>query len=227
MASALAHLNVTQVFAQVESSAWEGRPKVDAAIELLPKTRLETWGELQDGIDISFHRWRAGATVNRRLKPILNFHQDIDEQNQHYLVFGAGYEYLHTIQNGRRNNENRIIAEATPRLLFAGMLLADRNRTEFRWKNGVYDFRYRNRLTIGHYVQTRTFSFFPYGSGEVYYDRNRGSWNQSKDGVGVQFPSNHFFKLDTYLLHQNCTDCGSNPVNMVGLTLNFYFMKTQ
>jgi hypothetical protein len=91
---------------------------VTVAIDLLPRTGIETWGELQHGLNFSFQRWRGGAILNRRMKPILKPHRrDIDENNEHYLVFGAGYEYLHTVQNGSTNIENRIIAQATPRVL--------------------------------------------------------------------------------------------------------------
>jgi hypothetical protein len=34
------------------------------------------------------------------MKPILKLDRDdIDENDKHYLVFGGGYEYLHTVQN--------------------------------------------------------------------------------------------------------------------------------
>jgi uncharacterized protein DUF2490 len=191
---------------------------------LLPGTRLQSWGELQHGVNFSFQRWRTGAILSHRMKPILNFHrEEINEENKHYLVFGGGYEYLHTVQNASTKIENRIIAEATPRVLFTGVLLADRNRGEFRWVNGVYDFRYRNKLVISDRLQVRGFRFTPYGSGELYHDRNHHSWNQSQYGFGIQFPYKKSLMLDTYLLHQNCTSCSHNPVNMLGATLNLYF----
>jgi hypothetical protein len=95
--------------------------------------------------------------------------------------------------------------------------------TEFRWVNGAYDFRYRNRLVISRRFRTSAFRFTPYGSGELYYDRNHHSWNESRYGFGVQFPYKNRLMFDTYVLHQNCTSCGHNPVNMLGTTLNFYF----
>ena len=157
------------------------------------------------------------------MKPILKPHRrDINENNEHYLVFAAGYEYLHTVQNGRKTIENRIIAQATPRVLFAGVLLSDRNRTEFRWVNGVYDFRYRNKVVISDRLQAGTVRFTPYASGELYYDRNHNSWNQNQYGFGVQFPYKKRLMLDTYLLHQNCTSCSQNSVNMIGATLNLF-----
>jgi hypothetical protein len=176
--------------AQSSDEGWEGRPKLTVSIDFLSRTRLEVWGELQHGWNFSFHRWRTGAIVSYRLRPIVNFHQnEIDEEKKHHLVLGAGYEYLHTVQGTGTKIENRLLSEATPRVLLKRVLLADRNRTEFRWVNGVYDFRYRNKLVVSDRLQVRDFRFTPYGSGELYYDRNHHSWNQNQYGFGVQFPS--------------------------------------
>src|SRR5262249_16760398 len=134
--------DVTTAVGQTPDTGWETRPKVLAAIELVPRTRIETWVELQHGVNFSFQRWRTGALLDYRIKPILKIHRDdIDEDKNHYLVFAAGYEYLHTVQNGSKRIQNRILAQVTPHIpLFAGLLLSNRNRTEFRWVNGAYDF---------------------------------------------------------------------------------------
>jgi len=163
------------------------------------------------------------------MKPILKTHrEDIDPEKEHHLVFAAGYEYLHTIQNGSLTIENRIITQVTPHYLTpGGFLITDRNRTEFRWVNGAYDFRYRNKLVVEHSLETHNFKFTPYASGELYYDRNHHSWNQSQYGGGVQFPYKNLLMLDIYLLHQNCTSCSQNPVNMLGATLNLYFRQSK
>ena len=221
--------NSTPGRAQSPDVGWQGRPKLVADIELLPRTRLQAWGELQDGIDFSFQRWRTGFLLNRRLKPILKQHrQDIDAEKEHHLVFGAGYEYLHTIQNGSLKIENRIITQLTPNYLAPGdILITDRNRVEYRWVNGAYDVRYRNKLVVQHTFEFRNFQFAPYGSGELYYDRNHQSWNQNRYGGGVQFPYKKLLMVDTYLLHQNCTSCSQSSINMLGLTLNFYFRRSK
>ena len=163
---------------QVQDTEWEARPKVVSAIDLLPRTRLETWVESQSGLDFPFQRWRTGSLLSRRMKPILNLRlRDIDEDNDNYLVLGGGYEYLHTIDRGSLKIDNTITAYATPHILFAGLLLSDRNRTEFRWINGVYDFRYRNRVTVNRQSQVGTFMFAPYAYGELSYNWKKHSWN--------------------------------------------------
>src|SRR5262245_13895394 len=149
--AALPYLNATMATGQVppQETVWQVRPKLVSAVDLLPRTRLETWIEFQEGLDFSFHRWRTGALINKRMKPILNLRlRDIDEDNDHYLVVGGGYEYLHTMDQGRLTIENVIIAQAVPHIVRAGITFGNRNRTEFRWLNGIYNFRYRNRLTV-------------------------------------------------------------------------------
>jgi hypothetical protein len=225
--AALPYLNATRAAGQVEDTVWEARPKVVAAVDLLPRTRVETWLEFQEGLDFSFRRWRTGGLLSRRMKPILNLRlRDIDEDNDNYLVLGAGYEYLHTIDRGRLVIENTIIAQAAPHIFLAGLLLGDRNRTEFRWLNGVYNLRYRNRLTANRQSQVGTFRFAPYAYGELFYN-SRLRWNQREYASGVQFPFKSRLMVDTYWLRESCTSCSHGSVDMIGVTLNLYFRQLQ
>ena len=217
-------LHTTILAGQTPDIGWQDRPKISVIVELQPRTRLQTWGELQHGTNFSFQRWRGGGLLERRLKPILKAQgKYIDVNDEYHLVFAAGYEYLHTVQNGRKSIENRIISQVTPRLLVGNILLTDRNRTEYRWVNGAYDFRYRNKLSVLARLQKGSFKYRPYVSGELYYDRNHHSWNQNQYGFGAQFPYKKRWMLDTYLLHQNCTSCSEHSVNMIGVILNLYF----
>src|SRR5215467_11465698 len=65
------YLNGTLTRAQAPDTGWEDRPKLMADIGLLPRTRIQAWGELQHGLNFSFQRWRTGFLVNRLMKPIL------------------------------------------------------------------------------------------------------------------------------------------------------------
>jgi Protein of unknown function (DUF2490) len=212
--------------AQKPDHGWENRPKATVAIDILPRTRIETWGELQHGTNFSFQRWRTGILLARRMKPILRaHHHDIDQDKEYYLALSGGYEYLHTVQNGSTRIESRVIAQVTPHVVIAGVLLSDRNRGEFRWVDTVYDFRYRKKIVLSRPIQAHRFRFTPYGSGEVYYDRNHHSWNQNQVAFGVQFPHKKQWMLDTYLLHENCTTCEPHSINMLGVTLNLFFRQ--
>lgn len=202
-------------------------PSVKASIELRPQTRLQLWGDKQDGEDFDYLQWKTGAMLSYRMKRMLKLRRsDIDEENEHNLVIGAGYEYLRTTQNDKTKSEHRIIIQATPRYLpGAGFLLTDRNRVEFRWVNGSYDVRYRNKLMIDRHLKLQNFRFTPYASGELFYDRNHHSWNENQYAFGVQLPYRKRLMLDVYYLRQNCTTCSQDPLNVLGLTLNLYFRR--
>lgn len=223
---ALAGLRGAGVSGQSPETGWEIRPKVAAAVDVWPRTRVDTWVEMERGLNFSFQRWRSGAVLNYRIKRTLRLgEEDIDTHSNHYLVLGGGYEYLHTVEDGDTTIESRIIAELTPNVPFSGLQFSDRNRGEFRWIEGDYRFRYRNRLVISDRLQSGGFKYTPYLSGEIFYDRSRHSWNQNRYGFGVQFPYQKLLMLDAYLLHQNCTTCSQNSVNMLGVTLNLYLRR--
>jgi hypothetical protein len=202
-------------------------PSLKASFELRPRMRLQVWGDKQDGEDFDFLQWKTGAILSYRMKRILKLRDsDIDEENEYNLVLGVGYEYLRTTQNDKTKSENRIIIQATPRYTpGAGFLLTDRNRVEFRWVNGSYDVRYRNKLVIDRRLKVENFSFTPYASGELFYDRNHHSWNENQYAFGVQLPYRKRLMLDVYYLRQNCTTCSQDPLNVLGLTLNLYFRR--
>jgi uncharacterized protein DUF2490 len=208
-------------------AASEFWPAVKTSIELRRQTRLQLSAGKQDGEDFDYQQWKVGAMLSYRMKRILKLPRaDADEENEHYLVIGAGYEYLRTNQNDTTKSEHRIIIEATPRYIpGAGFLLTDRNRIEFRWVNGNYDARYRNKLVIDRRLKLYNFSFTPYASGELFYDRNHHSWNENQYAFGVRLPYRKRLMLDVYYLRQNCTTCSEDPLNVVGLTLNLYFRR--
>lgn len=220
-------LNGAEVLGQESDAGWQARPALTASIELGPHSRFQAFGRFESGLNYSYRRLRAGAAFSYRMKRILKPHRtDIDEENEHNLVFSGGYEYLERTENNEISREHRISFDGTPRyLLGAGFLAADRNRVELRWVNGVYNVRYRNRLVIGRPLDVNGLRLTPYATGEIFYDRNLHSWNRTQYGFGVQFPGRGRFMVDTFYLHENCSGCSRSPVNICGVSLNLYFKR--
>lgn len=212
---------------QESSGAWQARPAVTTSIDLGPHSRLQIFGRLESGLNYPYRRSRVGASFSYRMKRILRPHRpDIDEENEHNLVVGGGYEFLDRTEGRETSREHRINIDVTPRLLLgAGFLATDRNRIEARWVNGVYNVRYRNRLAVLRPLEAGKFRFTPYGNGELFYDRNLHSWNRTQYGFGVQFPGKGRFMVDTYYLRENCTGCSPNRLNYWGIALNMYFNR--
>jgi len=202
-------------------------PTVNVNFDLRDKTRLQ----LSEGLEAgdSYSKWTTAVMLSYRMKQrLIPNRRDNDEENHHVLVIGGGYEYLHDSQNGKIKNENRIVLAGTGHFtpIGGGLLLTERNRIEFRWVEGTYNFRYRNKVAVDHHFKTGDFSFIPYAAGELFYDRNHHSWNENHYAFGSQFPYKKLLMVDAYYLHKNCTTCNPQSVNVIGLTVNV-FLRTK
>ena len=200
-------------------------PTLNASFELGKRSRITTTIEKHNGEDAPYDQWKFAAIFSHRINRIGEYlRHDVDKENEYNLVLGGGYEFLRTDQNGRQKNEHRILVQAIPKyVLFAKILAQDRNRIEFRWTNGIYDFRYRNKLTIDRTFKIDKLRLIPYASGELFWDRNHHAWNENQYAFGVRFPYKKSFMLDTYYLRQNCTTCSLDPLNVFGVQANLYF----
>jgi len=215
-------LSATQ--AQTTNEFW---PAVHAHIDVRPRIGLEFYGERQNGEELPSPELKAGFRASVRMKPLFKpLAGDLNRENQYLVTTSIGYEYIRKEKNGQPAIENRLIIESTPRYApGAGFLFLNRNRMEFRWNDGTYDFRYRFKLTGQRAFKIDRFHFTPYGSGELFWDRNKHSWNENQYALGVQVPIIRRFMIDTYVLHQNCTTCSQRSVNAFGITANIYFRR--
>ncbi len=182
----------------------------------------------EQGVGFPFQQWYGAVGLGYQFKPILRPHlENIDPDKEHHLVFGAGYDYLRTLQSGTVSDENRLIIQLTFAFrLPPQFLMSDRNWTELRWKNGKYLATYRNMLSVEHDFLLHGFRFTPYGTAEFFYNQYFGpknSWDQEWYTAGIQWPYRRVFMLDTYYRREHCPTCVPENWNVGGLTLNFFF----
>jgi hypothetical protein len=198
-------------------------------VNLKPKIRLFFLGTVsravEDGEVFSARAFEAQIGVH------------IDYIPNKHVILRAGYRYGTSVGNDDDPyKENRILTEQTLRELLPGnLLLSDRNREDFRFIDGDFSFRYRNRVTIErefHPFNKR--SITPYASGEVFYDTRYSTWNRNRWAVGVQtslrrravlkmlLPKRQII-LDLYYMRQNDSRSSTAHVNALGTALSFYF----
>lgn len=214
--------------AQTTTPANEFWPAINATFDLHSRVGVQVYAEKHNGEDVSLVQWKVGTLLSYRLKRILKTHrEDIDEENEYNLVIAGGYEFVQTDQNvSSTKREHRVIVQSTPKYTpGAGFLLQNRNRAEFRWVDGTYNFRYRNKLIVDRAFKLNKFRFTPYAAGELFWDRNHHAWTENQYAFGVQLPYKKLLMLDTYYLRQNCTTCSQDPVSVFGIKLNFYFAR--
>lgn len=217
------------VQAQEPTAHKEFWPEIDVYINLKPRVRLFFLGTLSKSVeDGEFRHAQAyEAQIGAHLDYIPNQH----------VILRAGYRYGSAVgSNNDPFKEHRFLTEQTLRTMLPGeLLLSDRNREDFRFVNGEFSFRYRNRVTVEREIHLfRKRSLTPYVSGEVFYDRRYDVWNRNRYAVGVQtalrrgpllkrlLPQRQIV-LDLYLMRQNDSRSGTPHVNALGAALSFYF----
>ena len=214
----------TLAHSQTPSTETQIWPEADLHWQLPSHLRVLGFAGLQQGAGFPYQQWYTAAALGYQFKPILRPHiENIDPDKEHYLVLGAGYEYLQTTTSGVSTRENRLTVEVTPGYrLPAEFLIRDRNWIELRWINETYSTTYRNRLTVERDFLTHGFRFSPYGSAEAFYDGTKHSWNDAWYTAGVEWPYKSVFMLDTFYRRENCTSCRPAHWNVAGVTLNFF-----
>lgn len=228
-ASALLLLGLiaSRAAAQAPTTGGAFWPTLEVKGNAVPRLRFTLLGGLKQGEDYSYQQWRTGAGLELQSKRFARHRlTDIDPASEHKLDLGAGYQYLQTTEGPKPASENRIYLGLTPRgRPPGGLLLSDRNQFEFRWVNGVYSSRYRNRLTVERASRIGGLRLTPYASAEFFYDWAKDSWNEERYTVGVEWPYRDLLKLDTYYLYQDCTTCGPQFLNVAGLTLKYFLQN--
>ncbi|MBK8576670.1 MAG: DUF2490 domain-containing protein, partial [Elusimicrobia bacterium] len=100
------------------------------------------------------------------------------------------------------SDETRGILEITGRVPFGGSwLLSDRNKGDFRWIDGEYSTRYRNRLRLEHSMALKSAKFTPYANAEAYYDFKTDEWSRADMTLGAEFPWRWSTVLELFVTH--------------------------
>ncbi len=204
-------------------------------------TRTELWTELGVYVPLD-EKWRLYflVTLNRaeetREDNELTLGAHLDYTVNKRLALRSGYRYTFSRSDTNPFREHRVIAEQTFRQdLPWSLLLTDRNRQDFRFVNGNYSFRYRNRLMLEREFRRWGRSFTPYGSVEVYYDTRFNVWNRNRLTAGTQIQLKRGFPLlrellprrqiilDLYYTKQNDSRSQPHHVQAIGASLALHF----
>ena len=215
--------------AQESTTRKEVWPEIDVYINIKPKVRLYLLGTISKSVEDGelFNAQSYEAQVGAHVDYIPSKH----------LILRTGYRYGTAVGDSDDGfREHRLLAEQTLRKMLPGdFLLSDRNRQDFRFLNGDFSFRYRNRVTIERELPLfESRNITPYVSGEVFYDTRFGVWNRNRWAVGVQhslmrgpllkmvLPKRQII-LDLYFMRQNDSRSSSPHVNAFGASLAFHF----
>ncbi len=200
-------------------------PEIDAHLTL--NHTFRTYLQLKDDRDGGDPtQFLVGPSLQLYLKPLLRLKNvntfDLDDSKSRLLVLETGYRYI-TAPDAA--GESRLIEAATFNFpLQAGFFVSDRNRFELDWKNSVFSWRYRNKLTVDRTVVIHSYHFIPYVAAEPFYESQYGKWSTTSLYAGFLWPIGKHVQFNTYYEHDNNTGKSPNQqVNSAGLALNLYF----
>jgi len=115
------------------------------------------------------------------------------------VTLRAGYRYGFSLDASEPFHEHRVSTDQSfHKPLPRDFVFSDRNRQEFRWVNGDFSLRFRNRVMLEKTFTINTRSVVPYSSTEIFYDSRFSTFNRLRVIAGAEF---HFKRRDVWLLN--------------------------
>ena len=203
-------------------------PGLNVALDLDSRLRLDIYTGRERSEELSTSKQKVGGGISYRLKSeIPTFLDALDQDKHHVLVIGAFYEFSKAREAEATTYEHKVWLELTARYGFKGTLLgSDRSRFEFRWINGDYHWRFRNRLMLERPFEVKKQKFLsPYLAAEAFWDQRYNKWNIFKFTTGIQIPFIRRSSFDLYYERQYCVTCSDPKTNIFGLAFNLYLRR--
>ena len=202
-------------------------PELDVFWKLSQSLRLDfTAKSTRDQDESNFDR-AAGVYLDiffPRFKPIL-FRRisELDDTRMQRIKVRVAYQYLHSFRQTPVVVEHRPFVDGTWTWVFPRDFLAsDRHRFEFRVKNGVYSWRYRNRFRLERDLRLAGHALTPFVSAEAFYDSAPAAWNRFRFQAGTVVPLGRYFEVESYYARQITEYSSIRNLNALGLKLNIY-----
>ncbi len=168
----------------------------------------------------------TGPSLQIFLKPLIKLKKvrafDLDDAKSRFLVLEVGYR---RITEPDAPFENQMLTSVTFNYpMKAGLALSDRNRAELDWKNGTFNWRYRNKLTVDRTFSIHSYHFIPYAAAEPFYESQYGKVSTTSLYAGSLFPVGKHVQFDAYYEHDNNTGKHANTQQAsVGLAVHLFF----
>lgn len=215
------------LFGQAPPTISEFDPGFAVGFDLTERVRLDVYTGREKTDELASAKNKIGGGISFRTKPLFQFlSDDPDSDKQHVLVIGGLYEYSRASESGVHVHEHKLMADGTGRWAFArSYLLSDRVRFEFRWIDGEYRFRFRDRLKLEKTIRPGRWKLTPYIAAEAFWDRHYSKWNQFRYTGGSEIRLFRRTSLDLYFERSHCSTCSNPNTNVVGVTVFMFFKR--
>jgi len=198
-------------------------PEIDAYFRFNPKVRAYIQAK-DDRAGGDPQQFTFGPSIQFSLKPLLRLRRvttfDLDDSKSRTVVIETGYRIITAPNTAITNRAEEAVISHFP--LVAGILIANRNRADLECQNGVFNWRYRNKLTLQRTLPVFSYHLIPYVAAEPFYESQYNKWSTTDLYVGSLFPVGRHVQFEAYYEHENNTGKSPNKQdNFVALPLLF------
>jgi hypothetical protein len=160
--------------------------------------------------------------------------QDEESQTPHNPLIGLFEDFLFVpdgyVRGGYRYSldtyESRPLVEAALRVFKAGPVrLLTRSRVEWRWVDGKYSYRARERLELGRIPPPKGLGLAPYAMFEAYYDSRFRTIARLEPRGGSTLQLGGPVSMDLYYMREDNLRGKPAYVNIGGLIIQLAYQK--
>ncbi len=152
-----------------------------------------------------------------------------DSTRGYYLWLRAGYMYSTTPADSKDPFKlHTFVAEANLQFhLPYEILLTNKNRFDLRFIEGVFEPRYRPRLTLEKDLHTAYMYFTPNIYAEYFAYFGEKGFNRFRVSAGIQTKVTKHIEFETYFLHEFDNGERVEGLNAMGFSLKFYLKRKE
>lgn len=179
------------------------------------RTREDGYSDGQIGAHMDFYF--APLFKGRELR-----HPDASRNKM--VMIRTGYYYAKTPPDSADPfTEHTALIEFTPRFFLPKqVLIENRFRGDFRFLDGVYTPRFRDRVRGERTFPLPKTSLTPYGEFEAFYDWRYHAFHRQRYSAGAEWLLHKHFVLEGYYLRQHDSQSSREWTDVIGFVLQFY-----
>lgn len=179
------------------------------------RTREDGYSDGQIGAHMDFYF--SPLFKGRRLR-----HPDASRNKM--VMIRAGYYHARTPANSPDPfTEHTALLEVTPRVFLPRQVLFEnRFRCDFRFLDGIYTPRFRDRLRIERTFPLPYTSVTPYSEFEPFYDWRYRSFHRQRYSAGAEWLLHKRLVLEGYYLRQHDSQSSREWTDVIGFVLQLY-----
>ena len=210
---------------ETETQFW---PEINAFVKLSEKTRLYFIYSATRQDDLTeYSDGQVGGYLDYYTIPLLgrNVRHYTDAARNKSFMIRTGYMLDRTPRSSEETSITHMpTIEAHYRLFLPWkIMMADRNRVDFKITNGDYRPRYRNRLKAERTFKCGRFELNPYAHVEAFYDWHYNQFNRFRYTAGIEWNLTRRIILESYYTRQRDTAPSAKYLNALGVVLQYYF----